>query len=324
MNDFNLPKISEELDKEEFDYRNKYRNIYIKLIFRCQNMTDSELSGYNERHHILPKCMGGGNSKDNLVLMPVRYHVIAHMVLSKAYPDNVNLKIAVFCMVSTGHEKRFSELNKMFSSREIQEIRQKIAKETSGENSPNYGIIRSEEFKEKVRQANIGKTASEETKAKMSSIRKGEKNPNFGKHLSEETKKKISKSNTGRKLTAEQRKLWSDIKRGEKNSNYGKHWEEGIKSKISNGVKEAWARGDFDASKQKPRGESWCAKQVVGPDGAIYDCLLDAVEASGIPNSTLRRWMKKGPDGKNGWHYLDPKDSLTRKQKKELNKSQSD
>ena len=53
----------------------------------------------------------------------------------------------------------------------------------------------------------------------------------------------------------------------------------------------------------------------------IYDCLLDAVEASGIPSTTLRSWMKgitKKTKNVNlkGWHYLNPEDALTRKQKK--------
>lgn len=323
MNDFNLPKISEELDKEEFDYRNKYRNIYIRLIIKCQNMTDQELSGYNEKHHILPKCLGGGNEEENLVLMPVRYHIIAHMVLAKAFPEDRGLQIAVFCMFSLGNSERKAEIEKRYSSRLVSEIRAEIAKSTSGENSPNYGIVRSEEFREKVRQANLGKKANESTKRKMSEARRGEKNANFGKHLSKETKQKISEKNKGRKLTEDQLKIWSECKKGEKNANFGKHLSDSQKTKISNTVKEAWERGDYDKYKDhlnQHRGKSWCAKKIVGPDGTIYDCLLDAVDSSGIPNSTLRGWMKSGPEGKNGWRYLNPEDSLTRKQKK----SQSD
>ena len=253
MNNFNLPEISTDLEKEEFEYRTKYRNIYIRLIIRCQNMTQEELSGYNERHHILPKCMGGSNKKSNIVLMPVRYHVIAHMVLSKAYPDNQNLKIAVFCMFSVGHEKRFSELNKMFSSREIKEIRQKIAKETSGENSPNYGLVRSEEFKEKVRQANIGKKASEETKKKMSDARSGDRNPFFGKHLTEEKKRKMSET--------KKRKFAEAKARGEV---YGRH-------NRSERVK----------------------RKIVGPDGTIYNSFREAAEDKNVivSENTIRRYV---------------------------------
>jgi len=267
-NDFGLPKVSEELDKEEFEYRNKYRNIYIRLIVRCQNMTDEELSGYNEKHHIIPKCLGGSNDRENLVVMPVRYHIVAHMVLAKAFPEIRSLQIAVLCMFSLGNGERKSKIERYYSSRQVGEIRSETVKNISGENSPNFGIIRSEEFKEKVRQANLGKKASDETKKKMSEARKGEKNANFGKHLSEEAKEKISKKNKGRKLTEDQLKTWSECKKGEKNTNFGKHLSNDLKRRISNTVKEAWKRGDYDKYKDKlnqPRGKSWCAKKSCRP-----------------------------------------------------------
>lgn len=328
-NDFGLPKISEDLDKEEFDYRNKYRNIYLRIIIRCQNMTEEELSGYNEKHHILPKCLGGGNEKENLVLMPVRYHIIAHMVLARAYQIN-KLWYAVHSMLSLGNSQRKIIKEKYFSTKKLAKLREEIIINISGIHNPNYGIIRSEEFKEKIRKANIGKKASKETKIKMSLSRSGSNNWLYNKPFPEEAKRKLSEKMKGRKLTEEQRKLWSEVKLGKKNANYGKHLSNEHKQILSDKTKEAWKRGDFEKYKDKlnqKRGKSWCAKKVVGPDGTIYDCLLDAVEVSGIPNSTLRGWMKKGPEGKNGWHYLNPIDSLKLKDKKELlnkNKSQSD
>lgn len=92
--------------------------------------------------------------------------------------------------------------------------------------------------------------------------------------------------------------------------------------KISKKVKKLWEDNhDSMASCFLKRGESPHAKKIVGPDGTIYDCLLDAVEASGIPSTTLRSWMKgitKKTKNVNlkGWHYLNPEDALTRKQKK--------
>lgn len=262
-NDFGLPKISEDLDKEEFDYRNKYRNLYIRLIIKCRNMTEEELSGFNEKHHILPRCLGGNNKKENLVLMPVKYHIMAHMILSKVFPNNYKIGYALYCIMTCSNEslKRRESLEKDFSLRTVAAARE----------------------------------------AGLRSIR-----------------------------SKESREHRSKIQTGKNNSNYGKHWDQGHKKTLSDKTKEAWKRGDFEKYKDRlnqKRGKSWCAKKVVGPDGTIYDCLLDAVKASGIPNSTLRGWMKKGPEGKNGWHYLNPIDSLKLKDKKELlnkNKSQSD
>jgi len=53
---------------------------------------------YLESHHILPRSMGGSDSKDNLVLLTAREHFIAHRLLCKIYPDNAKMKIALFLM----------------------------------------------------------------------------------------------------------------------------------------------------------------------------------------------------------------------------------
>ncbi len=38
---------------------------------------------YYEAHHILPRALGGGNSKENLVLLTAREHFLAHYLLTK-------------------------------------------------------------------------------------------------------------------------------------------------------------------------------------------------------------------------------------------------
>lgn len=37
---------------------------------------------YKERHHIVPKCIGGTNDKDNLIDLYAREHFIAHKLLA--------------------------------------------------------------------------------------------------------------------------------------------------------------------------------------------------------------------------------------------------
>lgn len=274
-NEFNLPSIPETLEEQEYKHRNKYRNLYIRLIKRGLSMTEKELSGYNEKHHILPRCMGGNDSKENLVLLPVRYHIMAHIILLESYPDHTGICYAAFCMINGLTKDRCLSTQKHFSTRLIAETREKA-------------------------KSNL--------------------------HLSEEQKTLISKRNKGRKLTPEQLKTWSEVRKGEKHHFYGKSRSDKTKEKISKKVKKLWEENhDSMVAYFLKRGESPHAKKIVGPDGTIYDCLLDAVEASGIPSTTLRSWMKgitKKPGNVNlkGWHYLNPEDALTRKQKKERNK----
>ena len=46
---------------------------------------------YHERHHILPKCLGGSNDKEKLIDLFAREHFIAHKLLFKENPDNRSL-----------------------------------------------------------------------------------------------------------------------------------------------------------------------------------------------------------------------------------------
>lgn len=200
LTDFGLPEIlKENLEESEYNHRIKYRNLYIRLIKRCQGMTEQELSGYNEKHHIIPRCLGGGDEPSNIVLMPIRYHIMAHIILSEVYPTNSNLGYAVLYM--TG---KASNVNSNFSIRFLAHQREKAIKSTSstgnpmygrrGKLSPNYGKPLTEERKRKISQTLSGRVMPEETKKKISESMKGEKSINYGKTFSEETKRKISEN----------------------------------------------------------------------------------------------------------------------------------
>ena len=57
-----------------------YEKIYNQIIERAKSRN---LDGYSEKHHIIPKCMGGGNNKGNLVNLTAKEHFICHLLLTK-------------------------------------------------------------------------------------------------------------------------------------------------------------------------------------------------------------------------------------------------
>lgn len=66
------------------------------------------------------------------------------------------------------------------------------------------GRVITEVAKEKIRNALIGRKASDETKSKLSAIRKGVPRPDLvGRKASEETRRKMSETRTGRKHSEE-------------------------------------------------------------------------------------------------------------------------
>ena len=59
-----------------------YRKIYINLI---EKRLIIHPLGYVEKHHIIPKSLGGSDNTFNIVNLTAREHFIAHLLLSKMY-----------------------------------------------------------------------------------------------------------------------------------------------------------------------------------------------------------------------------------------------
>ncbi len=63
-----------------------YKKHYDLLIAKARARLRPE--GYTERHHIVPKCLGGGEEDSNMVDLTVIEHYFAHLLLVKIYPLN--------------------------------------------------------------------------------------------------------------------------------------------------------------------------------------------------------------------------------------------
>lgn len=72
---------------------NKYTRWYFDIIF---NASDRILlkNTYIEKHHIIPRCMGGTNDKSNIVKLTAREHFICHMLLEKMTTGQNKFKLA--------------------------------------------------------------------------------------------------------------------------------------------------------------------------------------------------------------------------------------
>ena len=73
-----------------------YNKIYQSLIERAKNRN---LQGYKETHHIIPRCIGGSDDKDNLADLTPEEHYLAHQLLVKIYPDNAKIIFAAWMMM---------------------------------------------------------------------------------------------------------------------------------------------------------------------------------------------------------------------------------
>jgi hypothetical protein len=109
-----------------------YKKHYDLLIKRAKTR---QLTGYVERHHIVPRCMGGKNEKSNLVELTPEEHYVAHQLLVKMYPNNDSLVYAANKMtVSSNSQKRS---NKKYGW--LKRKHQNLCKKRVGDKNPSYG-----------------------------------------------------------------------------------------------------------------------------------------------------------------------------------------
>lgn len=79
-----------------------------------------EPQGYFEKHHILPKSLGGDDSEDNLVKLTAKEHIFAHKILIKITygEDKRKMQNAFFFMFYSNNPKRDMNISDVAYARE--------------------------------------------------------------------------------------------------------------------------------------------------------------------------------------------------------------
>lgn len=172
-----------------------YKKVYDNLIEsrKERGLNKRNLIGYYEKHHIIPKCLGGTDDLNNYVLLTYKEHVFAHTILHKIYPNDKKLMKALTrmmtCEVDLNGVKKKREIK---SLKEAEYLKKLYVESLSGEGNPNFG-------------------------------KKGKLSHRYGKHLSQESKNKISKANKG-KLIGDKNPMYGVRLTGDKNPMYGKFY----------------------------------------------------------------------------------------------------
>jgi len=148
-----------------------YAKRYSKIINHYKNTTTE---GYSEKHHIVPKCMGGTNDCDNLVDLPAKAHYLVHWILTKMYPTNKRLLRAftAFSMdrygvrkFSAGQYAKLREAHAKVSKQQMLEYHETT--NTNGANNSFYGMKHSTESKRRMRERKLGVSISEQHRLKI-------------------------------------------------------------------------------------------------------------------------------------------------------------
>ena len=188
------------------NYRRAYNNLMTsRFLMKERRVSDKKnLSLYFEKHHIIPKSLGGKPSRgvfsENIVLLTAREHFIAHWLLWLIYRN----RSMAYAFISMTRQTITNKQQRYYSSRGYEIARLAFSDVNKGEGNHMYG-------KPSI---NKGKNVSNEQKLKQSIAMKGKylgkDNPFFNKKHSLEIKKILS--DHAKTRVAEKSSSWKGYK----------------------------------------------------------------------------------------------------------------
>ncbi|WP_376960115.1 NUMOD3 domain-containing DNA-binding protein [Azospirillum sp. A26] len=185
-----------------------YKRIYDSLIDRAR--ARGLVDGYTEAHHVVPRCMGGGDEPSNIVRLTAEEHFVAHELLVKMFPGNAKVVYGLLAM-SMGNRgmrptnKTFGWVRRLVAQaiaetkRGVKRDPEMMAKIWAG----NRGRVAPDVERDRISAGLKGKPKSDAHRAKLSEAIKGRESPMKGRAHSEETKRKMREAATGRKMKPE-------------------------------------------------------------------------------------------------------------------------
>lgn len=163
---------------------NKYTKIYMKIVNKALTRGDNVLG---ESHHIIPRSLGGANTKENVVRLTYREHFLVHALLTKMCLEPKHRRSMAFAFISM---KGGTKQRPYKNMRLYEHIRKKICHHFSGSNNPFFGKGHFGAENHFYR-----KKHTKETRAKISQsiqgMNIGQENHFYGKTHTQETREKL-------------------------------------------------------------------------------------------------------------------------------------
>jgi hypothetical protein len=184
-----------------------YQRIYENII---NNSKNRKLNGYSEKHHIIPKSLGGDDTKNNIAILTAKEHLICHKILVKIYPGPKMVR-ALSMML----RKNRNQTKRIISSRDYETLRKERNRHIKGKKleelyseegvsnikkaQKNKVWKHTEEYKKRLSEKLKGKSYEERFgKEKANTLKELRKNQKLGSRHTKETKLKISATRIGK------------------------------------------------------------------------------------------------------------------------------
>ena len=232
-----------------------YTRIYNQIIERAQNR---KLDGYVEKHHIIPKCIGGLDVKENLVELTAREHFLCHRLLCEIYSQEPKLWYALWLM-AIGKRKWIESTPYNISSKEYERIKLEFIKHRKGKPISN-------QHKTKISKSNSKQIIQYSTS---------------GKYIKTFPSAMDAERYINQKPTAHWKELRNNINdccRGKQKSAYGYIWK---------------YEGDL-LNLEKHKGANNCkATKLIIYQNKTYKSQTDFFKKTGMSNYTFYKMLKE-------------------------------
>lgn len=156
--------------------QNKYSQYYYNIINKAKSRASSKseakkIFGYVEKHHIIPKVLGGTNEENNIVFLTAREHFVCHRLLTKMVEGKAKYQMDkaanLMTVATTKHQRQFLISSRTFETvkrnaalahskltkgkpKHTNESKKLLSIKATGRQSPNKGIPMSEAQKIKM------------------------------------------------------------------------------------------------------------------------------------------------------------------------------
>ena len=268
----------------ELRYNNTNLNEYIIFLNECLK---KDYSGQKiNKHHILPRFMGGDNSIENIIKLSREDHYIAHILLAHCFDKETHEytgnilgahKILNYLNNDLNIMRMHSSIKDAMSKETVQ--RMIAAKLETGSIILKDGKYTfSDEVRKKMSDAN--RKALEEGR----SVSIFQTRPDYFIKRLKETRRKVGEFNHTEESKRKTSESMKGKNSGDKNGMFGKKLTEEQKNQISEKLK-----GKFSGGKNNRAKKTRC-----NSSGMIFDCAKDAAKYYNLTYDVLLGKLKKG------------------------------
>lgn len=163
---------------------NKYTLAYYRIVENARRRL--AVPDYVERHHIIPKSIGGNNEANNIVILTAREHFVCHRLLVKMTQDTSRQKMAyaLLCMMQQKNQfqNRYTVSSHTYEILRVQ-CRSILHGIQDGKRNPFWG------------QRHTDKTKADMSRKRLERITSGVIEGMTGRTHSNETREKLREAN---------------------------------------------------------------------------------------------------------------------------------